>query len=130
MKADSSRGFSLLEIVIAMLILSVVVAGIFSLFITSTKFINEAGHRLQAINYARMVAENLKVYVSADPDTPSGAGTALGNGTHDNYTDSGITLLPRDAIVGATGQACTYRVEEIGTSGMKRVTITVSWNET
>lgn len=53
MKQKNTSAFSLLEIVIAMLIISLVVAGLFGLFITSHNFIGNAGHRLQAAQYAR-----------------------------------------------------------------------------
>lgn len=134
MKIKKSIGFTLLEIIISMLILSMVTAGIFGLFVTSSKYIVEAGHRLQAINYARQVAENLKIYVTADTTTPipPGANTALIAGTDKPYTDSGIATTPQNSItntnIGVGVPTCTYTVQDLA-GGLKSATITVTWNE-
>ena len=42
-------GFTLLEIVFAMLIISLTLAGILGLYVTSQKFVSQAGRRLQAL---------------------------------------------------------------------------------
>ena len=138
MKSKYTSAFSLLEIIVSGFILSLVVAGLFGLFITSSKFIIEAQHRSHAINYARMVAENLKVYVSADPNTPAFAGTdnnhALdGDGTGETHNPSLIGLNPID-IPHITGETCTYQViENITVAGtptdLEQVIITVQWTE-
>lgn len=131
MKPKSSTSFTLLEIVIAMLILSLVVAGLFGLFVNSTKFIVESQHRLQAMNYARMVAEQLKVYVSADPDTPAGAGAALAEGLEKAPSTIGLD----DSITfGGVPMSCKYDVDEdiniLGSlTDLDKVTITVTWTE-
>ena len=128
---SSLTGFTLLEIVIAMLILSLVVAGIFGMFTTSSKFIAEARHRLQAVNYARMVAEHLKVYVSADSSVPAGADTALTAGANKSFSLSGVTIAPSSAIPNTTGQECGYTITNnpSGATGLKETTVTVTWTE-
>ena len=62
----NKNGFSLLEIIIAMLILSITVAGSFALFVTSHKFLADAGRRLYAIERGNAFFEKLQKYVSAD----------------------------------------------------------------
>lgn len=130
-----SRSFTLLEMIIAMLILSLVTAGIVGLFISSYKFIIQAGRRLQAINYGRQVAETLKVYVSAANIAPApaiagtGPGCVLDEGTNPhNPTAIG---LPTFDIPGITGETCTYTVDEDVTAGgvnttLEEATITVT----
>ena len=126
----SCKGFSLLEIVIAMLILSLVVAGLFGLFVSSSKFITESRHRLQALEYAKMVAENLKVYVTEDPGTPQGASVVwLGS----DPTVAPLSLDDIDTIItGVNANAnCNYFVIQGSPgAGMNQVRITVNWTET
>lgn len=145
MKSKNSRAFSLLEIVIAMLIIGLVVAGLFGLFVTSHGFIGNAGRRLQAIQYARRVAENLKVYVSASNTPPVNAGTGPGAALDGGIDKNPVALLglPAINIPGATGTTCTYSVIENadvnfwsggveiadGPTDLEAVTVTVQWNE-
>lgn len=122
-----------MEIIVAMLIMSLVVAGLFGLFVTSHKFIIEAGHRLQAINYARQVAETLKVHVIAEPSPITGIGPPLSTVTPHNPSSStpNDLGLPSDFITGITGETCTYTVSPNpqGTIDLKQVTITTTWTE-
>lgn len=125
MNKKISRGFSLLEIVIAMLILGLVVAGMTGLFISTNKLVIQAGHRLVALNYARQVAETLKVYVSADPNTPPNAGNAF---TNNNFDAIGI---PSSLTEGGITYNCNYTVTNNpqNATGLRQVTITVNWAE-
>lgn len=135
----SSRAFSLLEIVIAMLIIGLVVAGLFGLFVTSHGFIGNAGRRLQAIQYARRVAETLKVYVSADPNTPAGAGTVDGHAldeiTLPLFHTPDLVGLPNTITTNdGTVLTCTYNVDEDVTVGattttLEAVAVRVRWTE-
>lgn len=125
-----------MEIVISLLILSLVVAGMFGMFITSHKNIIEVGHRLQALNYARRVAESLKVYVSAASTPPANAGTEAGMALDDGTGKNPVTLLglPAITIPGTTVPACTYDVAENVTvdgnpTTLEEVTVNVSWTE-
>lgn len=142
MQIKSSTSFSLLEIVIAILILSLVVAGMFGLFVNIAKIIVEIGHRSQAVNLARKAEEHGKVYVSESntspaPDTAgTGPGCALENGTipldriglNPTYTLNGITYtFTPDGITNG------YLVSDVlvggNPTGLKEVEITVQWTE-
>jgi len=134
MNFKHSRSFTLLEIVIAMFILSVAVAGVFSLFATNYKYIIEAEHRLQAVHYGSMIAESLKVYVSADPANPTGANNALIAGNAKAYTLSGVNIAPVNAFTGIStinAPTCTYNIADnaSGATGLKEAKITVTWDE-
>ena len=61
-----STGFTLLEIVIAFLILSVATAGLFSSFMAARKYVSHSRHRLAAANAARIILEDLKNSVRQD----------------------------------------------------------------
>jgi Tfp pilus assembly protein PilV len=134
MKFKNSRSFTLLEVVIAMFILSLAVAGIFSLFATNYRYIIEAEHRLQAVKYGSMVAENLKVYVTADQGTDSTTGTPNGasvvwGGT--NPTSAPLNLPNSNTVItNASNQTCTYAITNVaGATGLKQANITVTWDE-
>jgi len=127
MKSKSTKGFTFLEIIIAMIILGLVVAGMFGLFTTAHKLIVEAGHRLQAVQQAKMAMEQLKLYVSADPNIPPNADLAFVNGNH-NLGDIGLSPAPE--IEGANNQAWSYFVRRpIPGWDIKEVTMRVTWTE-
>lgn len=126
-----NSGFTLLEIVIAMLILSIVTAGTYGLFVTNYKFLTEAKHRLQAVNQASTVLERLRIYVSSHSDVPVGAGEAFSNGTSGMQSPTVIGLGGQPEIEGAvTGsQTWDYVVSDVAHTDCKKVTVTVRWGE-
>lgn len=127
MKSKSTKGFTFLEVIIAMIILGLVVAGMFGLFTTAHKLIVEAGHRLQAVQQAKMAMEQLKLYVSADPNIPTNADLAFVNGDH---VLGDIGLLPAPEITGVNNQAWSYFVRRpIPGWDIKEVTMRVTWTE-
>ncbi len=100
MNFHSTSAFSLLEIVVAIIILGLVITGIFGLFTSAHELIGNAGQRLQATNYARTVLEQLRLYVSASSTSPTNAGTGPGcalevlpTQPHD-FDEIGLTLPP------------------------------------
>lgn len=54
------KGFSLIEVMVASLILSLIVAGMFGIFVTGKGFVIRAGHKTGAINLARQRMEEVK----------------------------------------------------------------------
>lgn len=123
-------GFSLLEIIIAMLILSIATAGTYGLFVTSYKFITEAKQRLQAVNQAAKVLERLRMYVRADD-----LGNALNPGT---YLPSSPSPWPTELSSsptfdsGITGN-WNYSVSNVDATATpltcKRVSVQIIWGE-
>jgi hypothetical protein len=65
-KERLNEGSSFLEIVIAMLVLSMAVAGSFSLNVTSQRFLTDAQRKLQAEEKAFAVIEQLSQFSGAD----------------------------------------------------------------
>lgn len=136
-----SNAFTLLEIIVAMLILSIVTAGTYGLFVTNYKFLLEAKHRLTAVNQAGMVLEKLRVYVTANtiPILPVGAETAFqgdinGDGNvdeHDKHLPSSIGLDEHPDIETGMSGAWYYLVSEVPdtNSECKKVTVDVVWSE-
>jgi type II secretory pathway pseudopilin PulG len=59
-------GLSLLEIIVALLILSLVMYGLTSLFIVSKNFVNQSGSRVLSMDVAKYFFENASLAVTAD----------------------------------------------------------------
>ena len=120
-------GFSLLEIIIAMLILSIVTAGSFSLYVTSQKHLTGAEQRLDAVNKAATVLEKLRFYVSENPDYPVNADNALAYGEGLSPTIIGLDPQPGEMNNGQWFYEVTD--DEDPTTDWKVVTVAVTWDE-
>lgn len=130
-----TNAFTLLEIIIAMLILSIVTAGVYGLFITNYKLLTMAKHNLQAVNQAAKVMEKMRMYVSANDNYPEHAREALALGTHDGaYINTNLDLPVVPVIDGVRGQQWDYTVSETrddrdNLTDLRRATVSVRWDE-
>ena len=122
------EGFTLLEIIVSMLILSIVVAGSFGMMVTTNKLLVNAEHRLQAVNQAQAVLERLRMYVSADPNNPAGSGGAFDIKPDHNPSDE-IGLSPGPDIPGVNSPAWSYNVAQVLGSRCRQVEVTTTWEE-
>lgn len=122
------KGFTLVEVIIAMVILSMTVAGLLSVFLSAHRFVGRAKRRLFAVNYARSLAESLRNEVRQDKwdcniDDAGCGGLGLTTNllgdwtTPINFNEGGITYSRR------------YKVESVGTSDYRKVSIKVTWQE-
>ena len=113
------KGFTLVEVMVAALILVIAVAGIFSVFTFTKRSVNLPGSQFQAMNLSRQEAEELRVAVDyATYDT--------GNLAPGTYTDT-ITS-------GSFSGTKTYVVTNVdldndGINESRKVVITVNWDE-
>lgn len=115
-------GFTLIEIAVSMVILSVAVAGMLTALLMGPKNINVADHRIAALNYAQQTIEDLKGKVG---ETLWPAGTP-GKGD----LRSGGHPLTVGGELGTFGGARSYRVwDNVAGTDLKKVTVTVSWTE-
>lgn len=62
----NKKALSLVEILVAMVILTIAAAGLFSSFVAANKFISRSKRRLAAVNAARHINEELYKYVRAN----------------------------------------------------------------
>ncbi len=75
--ARSVTGFTLVEVMVALMLLLVTVTGIYASFVASEQYVNRAKRRIAAVNYGRRIFEELKSCVRQDwwdelaPDLPS-----------------------------------------------------------
>lgn len=120
----NKRGMTFTEIIVAMLILSLVVAGSFAAFTAGAKFTMRTQRQTIAMNFGRRTIEKLRNYVQAST-WPSDPGGLLEPGSHTDPITSGS--LP-------AGATRTYVVENVDVDGdtiidYKKVTVTVWWSE-
>jgi prepilin-type N-terminal cleavage/methylation domain-containing protein len=119
------KGFTLTEVLIAMLILSLAAAGMFAVFITGKGFTLRCGRKFEAINFARQTTEHLKDDVRATTWDLSGAPLSLGN--HNEPLPSGDL---KDKWSGQRNYQVNWGPNDYGhDQRYKVVTVTVSWNE-
>ncbi|MBI4056701.1 MAG: type II secretion system protein [Elusimicrobia bacterium] len=144
----TSRGYTLIEMVMALFITGIVVTAVFSVVLSARATTNKGGRREAAFFYTRQAMDRLKAYVTADPTAagPGGVGVwtlpgdscggctwALQTGDHDLTSwlppcGVGVPLCngaPISAVL-------TYRVEAIDFGGGifgSSVTFSMTWNE-
>lgn len=114
-------GFTLLEIIVSMLILSIVVAGSFGLFTTANNIIAKERRREQAYQQAAAILERLRYYVYEGPDSP------LNN--NDTYSNLDQVELRNLEISGDNEPLWEYTVSDVKGTECKLVTAKISWEE-
>jgi prepilin-type N-terminal cleavage/methylation domain-containing protein len=62
----SKKGFSLIEIIVAAIIMAMTIGGIFSVFSGGNRFVLRASRRLAAVNVAQAEIENRRIEVRYD----------------------------------------------------------------
>lgn len=101
MRENESLGISLIEIVVSVLILSLIVAGGYGVFISGTRFVKGSGLKIQAMNLARQQSEQLlkSSYWSLSNNTITVSGelsTFGGSGTYTVTSGSSGVLSAND----------------------------------
>lgn len=139
----TKKGFTLIEILVAALVLTTVGVGIAGTYIIDKAMLSRASHRMQAINYAKNAAGLLQKYsewVETDYGKTNyiyGGGSSyippyLGIGIHTKDTDPEICSLPESSFTQKLGATLAYNTKEIPVLDVKAilVEITVEWYET
>lgn len=121
------RGFSLLEVVVSMLILSIVIPGVLGILVTANVHLIDARNRLQAAYQSQAILEKLRWYVSEDPNNPAGAGTVFGIGTTHSPTELGLDDYP--ALEGVGSSSWSYVVTDVPGTSCREVSATINWEE-
>jgi prepilin-type N-terminal cleavage/methylation domain-containing protein len=121
-KALNKKGFTLIEVVVATLLLAVLAAGVAGAFWGSQHFLSRAKHRVQAFNFAIAALDRLRSnYKYLDGEMNVGSGyLALDIGCSVTGEMAAMAPLPADF---------TYDVTEPQVNGYKQVTVKVDWNE-
>lgn len=121
------RGFTLVEVIVASLILVFTVAGLLFVFSSERAALERAGRRIQAMDFARQTLEQLKNEVRADTWL---TGT-LSAGTHN--TEAFLSLSDYKLGYNFSGNRW-YEVTDRNPDAdaeidYKEVTVTVDWDE-
>ena len=113
------RGFTLVEVIVASLILVFTVAGVLFVFSSEKAALERAGRRIQAMDFARQTLEQLKNEVRADTWDAGGL----------RVHDDGWQALPGKFAANFSGRR-KYVVTSGPAAGSYRcVTVTVDWVE-
>lgn len=121
------NGFSLVEVLVAALILSVAASGLFASFIAAQKYVIRSRHRLTAANAARMVLEDFKNHVDQNTwDDPVKNPLACAT-----YPCTKTYVLPPEFIGTPFNWRASYVITPIDVGGitMRRVDVTIHWDE-
>jgi prepilin-type N-terminal cleavage/methylation domain-containing protein len=115
------KGFTLVEIVVAVVILAICMAGISNLLISSKFYLRHSRCRTQAINLARFYLEELGMYVRADQWQAGDyiSGNLLSSGSH-TFEDFWLGYPP-------IRYQLSYYVDSY--DGIRRVKFVVKWIE-
>ncbi len=119
-------GFTIMEIIISSLLLAIIVAASFSVFVASERKIRYIGRKLQAANFVREKFEDLKDAVRQD--TWDDGDLKLTNGGWTEWY-----VFPEDFGTKWGGQR-RYKVEEVSDDEgnpmtYRKITVEVQWNE-
>ncbi|MBI2870119.1 MAG: prepilin-type N-terminal cleavage/methylation domain-containing protein [Candidatus Omnitrophica bacterium] len=110
------KGLTLVEVIVASLIVATVAAGILSVFVTGGRMTQVVDQRTLAVNYAQETLEGLKNSVSSDTTESQALDVSF------SYVNPGLTGLP-------AGTTRRYDVQDVNVGGviLKKVTVTVDW---
>ncbi|MEA3560842.1 MAG: prepilin-type N-terminal cleavage/methylation domain-containing protein [Candidatus Omnitrophota bacterium] len=116
-------GFSLVEVIVALIVLGLAASGMMAPFIMGRENVNLASRRIDALNLAIERIEDLKGKVGIPGITPGRiAPDELAAGAHGPN--------PVGGDLAAFGGQRKYTIQDnIAGTNLKQVTLTVTWNE-
>jgi prepilin-type N-terminal cleavage/methylation domain-containing protein len=118
----NKKGFTLIEIVVAALIIAALSGGLLCAFWGSQYFLNRARHRIQVYNLAVEALDKLKSnYQYLDSKINVADGYLC--------SDIGCVVAGEMAAWMPLETDFTYDVEEPQVNGYKQITVKVHWNE-
>ena len=118
-----SSGFTLIEVMVAAMIIVILAAGLFGAFMGAQHFLNRSRHRMQAYNFAVDALDKLR----SNYQYSSSPTMDIGNGHLDTEIDA-LGIIKGD--MAGLGGALTYDItEQPQADGYKQVTVKVHWDE-
>ena len=142
-RAGGTGGLTLVEIIVAALLLAIISAGMFSVTLSSRKLTSRAQRRHFATEVAQTVLENLRAYLGADHwdnDTPIDPGNTslfVGEGGWSNWynieTHTFLNIKDRfgnSEFATRYGGRWRYRVEDVDSYDYRKAEVEVDWDET
>jgi prepilin-type N-terminal cleavage/methylation domain-containing protein len=131
---NKSKGFSLVEVLVSIFIISITLCGLLAIFIMGKKTLKTDKYRIKALDYAQETLEELRNYVSEPREGSYSHLPNQGILEGDTYSwafddgDNHIHTINNSTDV-ALGFSRVYNVQDeiIGSQTLKRVTITVTY---
>ncbi|MDP8260050.1 MAG: type II secretion system protein [Candidatus Gygaella obscura] len=117
------NGFSILEVLVALIIMGLSLLGMFSVFIAGRRYTERSRRKLTSINVGRKVLETLKDEVRQDTWSDSSNKLRVGNGLTINSSD-----LPEKFLTYWDGTVI-YDVSAVPDTNLRQASITIRWNE-
>lgn len=116
MQINSTAGFSMIELLVGISILSIALLPIAGFFINNTRMVNDIEEKSQALDWAERVLEDLKG--TAAMDDTSKTFTERLNDTADTWSNKSLD-----------GYEIDVRVEDYnGQEDLQKLTVEVFWN--
>ena len=128
------KGFTLLEIIVATLILALVMTGLVNVFLAAKRHLTHTRSKIQGAELGRLFVTPLQMYVRQD--TWNQSGNALNIGTRYCDNDAGHTQQPNcPSQAERTLDGIEYKAQYDITSpfapssDIRKVKVTINWTE-
>jgi prepilin-type N-terminal cleavage/methylation domain-containing protein len=138
---NSNKGFSLVEIIVASILLAIICAGIFSVSASSKKIVSVTSQRHEATEVAQAVLENLRSYLNLSIWENSSSliwPTGSWNGWY-TFSDVSNSLTTRISNVFSGSEFATkyqgrwrFKIDDPDGAGpfeYRKATVEVNWTE-
>lgn len=119
------KSTSLIEVMVALVILSITMAGITNLFLGGKMYSRHSLCRFQAANLTRYLLDSLQLCVRQEESSP---GASDGWDQVNNCLRAGSRPGP-DQQLGLTLYHSTYQVSNGPLVGLRKVLLTIQWEE-
>jgi len=117
-------GISLLEIIVAMMILALVLVGFSNVFVVSRSYMKHSHSRISASQLGALFLEPLQNAVNqSDWDLPTNPLSTTNSGPGANRTISGVVYSPTYSLTNTTDLGDPLLT-------LRRVQVNITWNET
>ena len=121
------RGLTLLEIIISLVILSMMMLGMLSVFLSAKRQGIHSRTRISSVELGKLWLDPLQIQVRQNESSPG-----LQNGW--NESNNGLRVRINDCSAGTITlnnivYTPCYNVSTVGSTDLRRVTVRITWNE-
>lgn len=119
----SRTGFTLVEIMVAIVVLSLLASGLFSVMVSARHFVARSKRRLVAAELARGEMERMRDYIDGET-------WILNNSSDPLNPDDGWSSWSTLATLGGVVYQSRFRARDDDQFNRREVSLQVRWNET
>ena len=125
----NKKGFTLIEIIIATLILALVTTGLAHVFLAGKRHILHTRSKIQAAELGRLFLDYLPMHVRQDTwDQAANALSITLPAGRDCASQPGCPALPAERTLDGITYNPQYYISNVGTS-LRKVKVTINWTE-